>query len=77
MYPHVRIFSAAVLLVLSACTSSDVKDLNDQTEPVEDISTEQANNQIDNQSYSNCDEVHSTHLSMDLTVNFEEKKLTG
>lgn len=77
MYPHVRIFSAAVLLVLSACTSSDVKDLNDQTEPVEDISTEQANNQIDNQSYSNIDEVHSTHLTMDLTVNFDEKKLTG
>ncbi len=77
MYTNFKIFSASVLLVLSACTSSDVKDLNDQAQPVEDISTADENDKIDNQSYSNCDEVHSTHLSIDLTVNFEEKKLTG
>lgn len=77
MHPHFRILLAAVLLVLSACTSSDVKDLNDQAEPVEDISIAHVNNQIDNQSYSNCEEVYSTHLSMELTVNFDEKKLIG
>lgn len=77
MHPHFRILSAAVLLVLSACTSSDVKDLNDQAEPVEDISIAHVNDQIDNQSYSNCEEVYSTHLSMELTVNFDEKKLIG
>ena len=77
MHSHFRTFSAAVLLILSACTSSHVEDLNDPAEPVIDNSTAQTNYQIDNQSYSNCDEVHSTHLSMDLTVNFEEKKLTG
>ncbi len=77
MHPHFRTLLAAVLLVLSACTSSDVKDLNDQAEPVEDISIAHVNDQIDNQSYSNCEEVYSTHLSMELTVNFDEKKLIG
>lgn len=77
MHSHYRTYSAAVLLILSACTSSHVENLNDPAEPIIDKSTAQANNQIDNQSYSNCDEVHTTHLSMDLTVNFDEKKLTG
>lgn len=74
MHPLFRILTALVFLGISSCTTSDIKEMNEQEvtviEPVEV-------DPIDNQSYSNCEDVRSTHLTLDLNVNFEAKKLTG
>ena len=58
-----------LLLVLSAaCSQTEVNQKNGKETNV---------SLIQNHSFSNIDEVHTTHLHLDLNVDFQNKRLKG
>lgn len=73
MQSFLKFITASALLLLASCNGDEAIDLTDQTEPIISAMVEP----IDNQSYANCAEIRSTHLTLNLSVNFQEKKLSG
>lgn len=59
-------YSIALLyLMLNSCSTNDVKESSSKVHPIK------------NHSFSNVDSIHTTHLHLDLNVDFRTKKISG
>src|SRR5680860_1163415 len=71
----------ALSLFLFACNDSNTEsnDKNSSTEEQSTDSEENPNgeNVVNNHSYSNIDEINTTHLHLDFEVDFDQKRIKG
>ena len=75
MITNMRLLLVAGALGLSACTAEKAPETN--TASADDSSVSAIKSGVDYHSYSNPDEVSITHLDLDLTADFSEKRLSG
>lgn len=71
-----KLFFATILLLTASCDSSSIKkNIHSQDVREKNIETSQFTNDV--HSYANIADIRTTHLHLELDVNFENKKIYG
>lgn len=77
LFKNILVVATPVLLTLFGCSEAELN--QNSSKVVNAIHTEETSvkNSVDNHTYANIDEIKTTHLHLDLDVNFDNKTIYG